>query len=817
MAAGPRLRCRAFRGLMGAVQDRGAAEKGLTEPVLEGGAIGRSAPRIAARRLAHGRGRYTDDIVLPRMLHVAFVRSAHAHARILRVDGEEAARQPGIFRVVTGADLADICAPMIAIAAHRPGHKSAPQPPMALDTAYWQGQPVAAVVAESRAAAEDAADLVTVDYDALEPVADPAAALAPGSPVIHPSLGDNLALAHRIEAGDVDAAFAAAAATVEHEFGFGRHTAVTLEPRVTIADYRPSDGTLVVHQSHQSPFQMQEVYAALLGIDDHRVRVICPDVGGGFGLKINVHDDEIATAAIARLLGRPVKYCADRIESFGADAHSRDHTVRGRIAVSGSGEILAMEVDDLSAIGAYTAFIRFGIAEGMMAITNAGAPYRVPAYRGAMRAAYVNKPIVGMYRGVGVPIACAVTEQLCDLAARAIGMDPVAFRRSNYLDPDTLPATTVGGIRLPRISFAQALDRLVEVMGYDTLRAEQAAQRERRVYRGIGVATFIEPTAYGPGYYGPSEAPVSTQEGTTVKLEPSGRIRCITSVTDQGQGTLTAIAQIVADQLGVDLEDIDVISGDSAVTPFGGGAWASRGLAMGGEASLAAAIALKENVLALAGPILQAEPASLDLKGGAVVDREGGTPRLSLGEVARIGHFRQDTLPADLQPELAVTRHHVPNRAHYYVAHGALGCHLELDPETGEIELLGVWVADECGRIVNPLLVDEQLRGGVVQGLGAAFFEECVYDRSGQLLNGTLADYLVPMAREMPDIVTAHVDGLEETTRLGSEGAPDLTPDLGPDRDVLEVRVAAAQPSGRRDGLVERRVHATGLGIDEPR
>ena len=742
----------------------------MTEPVLEGGAIGRPAPRLAARRLAHGRGRYTDDIVLPRMLHAAFVRSPHAHARILGIDGDEASRQPGVFRVVAGAELAGICEPMISVAAHRPGHKSAPQPPMARGTAFWQGQPVAAVVAESRAAAEDAADLVVVDYEPLDAVADAADALAPGATAIHPALGDNLAFAHRFDTGDVDAAFASADASVEHAFGFGRHTAVTLEARVTIADYRPSDGTLVVHQSHQSPYQMQEVYAALLGIDDHRVRVICPDVGGGFGLKINVHDDEIATAAISRLLGRPVKYCADRVEAFGADAHSRDHTVRGRIAVSGSGEILAMEVDDLSAIGAYTAFIRFGIAEGMMTITNAGAPYRVPAYRGAMRAAYVNKPIVGMYRGVGVPIACAVTEQLCDMAARAIGMDPVAFRRRNFLDPDSLPASSVGGIQLPRLSFAEALDRLVEVMDYDALRAEQAALRDRGIHRGIGVATFIEPTAYGPGYYGPSEAPVSTQEGTTVKLEPSGKIRCITSVTDQGQGTLTAIAQIVADQLGVALEDVDVVAGDSAVTPFGGGAWASRGLAMGGEASLEAALALKENVLALAGPILQADPASLDLKDGAVVDRDAGTARLSLREVARIGHFRQDTLPADLQPELAATRHHVPNRAHYYVGHGALGCHLELDPETGSVALLGVWVADECGRIINPLLVDEQLRGGIVQGLGAAFFEECVYDSTGQLLNGTLADYLVPMAGDMPDIVTSHIEGLEESTRLGAKG-----------------------------------------------
>ncbi len=742
----------------------------MTEPVLEGGATGRPAPRLAARRLAHGRGRYTDDITVPRMLHAAFVRSPHAHARIRGIDCAEAARQPGVFRIVTGADLEGICAPMIAVAAHRPGHKSAPQPPLAGGTVFWQGQPVAAAVAESRAAAEDAADLVAVDYEPLDAVTDAAAALAPGGPVIHPALGDNLAFAHTVAVGD-PAAVPGDSVTVEHDFRFGRHTAVTLEPRVVIADYRPPDGMLVVHQAHQSPYQMQEVYAALLGIDGHRVRVVCPDVGGGFGLKINVHDDEIATAAIARLLGRPIKYCADRVEAFSADIHSRDHTVRGRISVSArTGRIAALEVDDLSAIGAYTAYIRFGIAEGMMAVTNAGASYRVPVYRGEMRAAYVNKPVVGVYRGVGVPIACAVTEQLCDMAARALGMDPVAFRRNNYLGPDDLPAASVGGIPLPRISFAEALDRLVEIMDYDALRAEQARLRARGVHRGIGVATFVEPTAYGPAYYGPSEAPVSTQEGTTVKLEPSGRIRCITSVTDQGQGTLTGIAQIVADQLGVALDDVDVIAGDSAVTPFGGGAWASRGMAMGGEASLTAALALKENVLALAGPILQADPAALDLRDGAVVDRPDGTVRIPLAEIARIGHFRQDTLPADLQPELAVTRSHVPNRSLYYVAHGALGCHLELDPETGVIALLGAWVADECGRVINPLLVDEQLRGGIVQGLGGAFFEECVYDREGQLLNGTMADYLVPMAAEMPDIVTAHVEGLERTTKLGAKG-----------------------------------------------
>ncbi len=743
---------------------------GTDEPVLTGGEIGRPVPRRRARRLAHGRGQYTDDVVLARMLHVAFVRSPHGHAGIAGIDTAEAEARPGVVRVITGADLADVCAPMISIHGARPGHKSAPQRVMAIEAAYWQGEPVAAVVAETRAAAEDAAELVTVDWRERPVVHDAEAALAPDSPVIHASLGDNLAYAHTIEAGSPDAAFDGAHAVIVQDFAFGRHTAVTLEPRNVIADFQPSDDTLTVYQSHQSPYQMQEVYAQLLGMEDHRIRVICPDVGGGFGLKINVHGEEVATVAIAKLLARPVKYAADRLESFAADIHTRDHTATGRIAVTADGDIAAMEIDDLSAIGPFTAHIRFGIAEGMMAIVNTGAPYRFGHYRGRMRAAYVNKSIVGMYRGVGVPIACAVTEQLVDMAARAVGMDPVAFRRRNFLTQAELPRVTHGGASLPAISFEAALDRLVEVMDYDGLRAEQEEATARGVRRGVGVATFIEPTAYGPGYYGPSEARVSTQEGSTVKLEPSGKARCITSLTDQGQGTLTAVAQIVADQLGLTVEDVEVVTGDSAVTPFGGGAWASRGLAMGGEATLAAALALRENILAIAAPILQADPATLALTSGAVVDRADGTARMKLAEVARIGHFRQDMLPGDLQPELAATRHHVPNRTPYYVAHGAQGCHLELDPETGRIALLGHWVVDECGRVINPLLVDEQLRGGVVQGLGAAFFEECIYDEDGQLLNATMADYLVPMASEIPDIVTTHVEGLEEATVLGAKG-----------------------------------------------
>ena len=328
-----------------------------------------------------------------------------------------------------------------------------------------------------------------------------------------------------------------------------------------------------------------------------------------------------------------------------------------------------------------------------------------------------------------------------------------------------------GGIGMDRLSLRQCLDRLVSMMRYDALRAEQAALRRNGVYRGIGVATFLEMTAIGAERYGPAGARISTQDGATVRLEPSGRVRCVTSVIEIGQGTLSALAQIVADRLGVAPEDVGVVGGDTALAPYGGGAWASRGLTIGGEAAWRAAEGLRGNILELAGSILQADPAGLDLAGGAVSDRATGEARMTLAEIGRIGHFRQDTLPPGVQPELAVTRHYAPDDVPFALANGVQGSSLEVDAETGAVRLLDHWVVEDCGRIVNPLLVEEQIRGGVVQGIGGALFEECRYDEHGQLLNGSLAEYLVPMAAELPDIHVGHVETPLSGTALGAKGA----------------------------------------------
>ena len=732
--------------------------------------IGARIPRRELKRLLSGHGRYIDDIELPRMLHACFVRSPYPHAKLVSVDIAPARRAPGVAAVFTAADINPKCEPFVGVALHRPGHRSAPQRLLAAERAVWQGQPVAVVVAESRAEAEDAAELVAIEWEPLPAVGDQLQAIAPGAPVIHAELGDNLAFDFSLEKGEPGKAFAEADIVIEEELRFERQMAVTLETRGLIADFNPGDGSLTVIHGHQSPFQMQEVFSRHLNIPEHKIRVTAPDIGGGFGMKLNLYADEIATVVASMLLGRPVKFCVDRLESFVSDAQARDHRIKCRIALNKAGEIMAMEMDDISAVGAYGMPLRFNVAEGMMAIMLAGAPYKFENYKARTRSVYVNKNLIGMYRGVGMPLACVATELLTDLAADKLGLDTVEFKRRNYWAKAALPCVTPTGQKLETVSFHECLEKLVRLMDYDALRKEQAELRKRGVYRGIGIATFCEQTAYGAAYYGPSGASISTQDGCTLRLEPSGSVRCITSLTDQGQGTLTSVAQIVADSVGLPIEQVSMAGGDSAISPYGGGAWASRGTAIGGEAALRAGTMLKQNILALASAITQTPADALTIAEGQVMNARTGQVVISLADVGRIGYFRQDTLPRDFDVQLSVSASFVANDKICYMANGVQASYVEVDCETGFIKMLGQWAVDDCGRVINPLLVDEQVRGGIVQGIGAVLFEECIYSDDGNLLNGTMADYLVPMAGEMPDIVLDHVETPEASTKLGAKG-----------------------------------------------
>jgi aerobic carbon-monoxide dehydrogenase large subunit len=732
--------------------------------------IGRSVPRPNALRLLHGRGTFVDDIRLPRLVHAAFLRSPYAHARIRGIDTAVAACQPGVVRVVAAKDLAGRYTPWVGVLTHMKGLKSAPQHPLAIERACWQGEPVAAVVAESRAAAEDALAHIVVDWEELPAVADAEAALAPGVTAIQPTLGDNLAFTRSIEAGTVDDAFARADVVVEDHFTVARHTGVCPETRSILADFNPADRQLTVHHSSQAPHMMKEIILRHFPLAEPDVRIVCRDVGGSYGVKIHIYPDEMAVIALSLLLGRPVKFIADRLESFVSDIHAREHRIGARMAVNKSGEILAIAIDDLTGIGPYSTYPRTSAVEGNQVINLIGSWYRCANYRARLRVAFQNKPPMSQYRAVGHPIACAVTEMLVDRAAQAVGLDPAELRRRNLIADDAYPWTSPAGLRFERLSHQRCLERMLELMDYAALRREQATLRERGVHRGIGLASFVEITNPGPAFYGVGGAPISAQDGCTMRLDPGGSITLAISVTEQGQGTETVVAQIAASVLGVSLERVRVVTGDTERTPYGGGTWASRGTGVGGEAALQAAKALRANILALAGAILQAAPAALDIRADWIVDAESGAQRIRLDEVGRAGYFRGDTLPPDVQPELVATRHYQPRDYPFAFTNGVQASWVEVDVGTGFVTLLKHWVVEDCGTVVNPLLVDEQIRGGVVQGLGAALFEECAYDAQGQLLNGTLADYLVPMAAEMPDIAVAHVSTPTTTSELGAKG-----------------------------------------------
>jgi carbon-monoxide dehydrogenase large subunit len=733
--------------------------------------IGRSVPRPNLARLMQGRGQYVSDLVLPRMVHVVFVRSPYAHARILGIDRDAARAMPGVVAVVTGAELAAVCSPWVGVLSHLKGLKSAPQHALAVDVACWQGEAVAAVVADSRAAAEDAAEVVVIDYEELEPVTDMRTALDAATPVIHASLGDNLAFERRIDAGAVDDAFARADAIAEAEFVFGRHTGVTLESRAVVADWRPGEERLTVYQGSQAPHMVQSVLALHLGLAEQQVRVVCKDVGGSFGVKVHIYPDEMATAALSKMLRRPVKYVADRLESFVSDIHARDHRVKGRIAVHQDGTITAFEIDDLTGVGPYSMYPRTSAIEANQVVNLVGGPYTAPNYRARTRVVFQNKTPMCQYRGVGHPIACSVTEGLVDLAARAIGMDPIEIRRRNLVRDDAYPCVSPSGMRFESLSHHAALDKLLAMMDYDALRAEQVSLRERGIHRGIGFASFVEITNPSAAFYGVGGARISSQDGVALRLDAAGTIVCQTSVTEQGQGAEAVTAQVVATVLGVKLADVRVMSGDTDVTPYGGGTWASRAAGIGGEAAWQAGKQLRLNILEVAASILQTQVAQLDIRDGRVVDADGGTERLTLAELARITYFRPDTLPPGFQAELMAVRHYVPRNYPFAFTNGVQASYLAVDTQTGMIRLLGHWVVEDCGTILNPQLVDEQVRGGVVQGLGAALFEQCRYDERGQMLNASMADYLVPMAAEMPDIAVSHVVSPTADSELGAKGA----------------------------------------------
>src|SRR5687767_1253364 len=639
----------------------GKAELPLHAPgtQLDRGYIGQSVPRPNAARLLQGRGAFTDDLRFPRLAHVAFFRSPYAHAKVRKLDFKNALRSPGVIGVFDGRAVAEYCTPWVAVLAHLKGIKSPPQHAIAIERACWQGEAVAAVVAESRSQAEDAVQLIEADWEELPVVVDMEEALA-GKRVIHAELGDNICFKREHDTGGVDEIFARADLVVEDTFHFGRHTGVCPEGRAILADYNAAEHSLTVYHATQAPHMMQDIFSRHLNIPEANVRVIAKDVGGSYGIKVHVYPDEMATAALSVILRRPVKFVADRLESFLSDIHAREHRAKVRLAVSKEGRILAFELDDLTAIGPYSVYPRTSGIEGNQVVNLTGGPYKHQKYKARMHVVFTNKNVTCQYRAVGHPIAVALTEGIVDLAAQKLGIDAAEMRKINLIPDDAYPYTFPSGIKFERLSHHKALDLLLKITDYKNLREEQAQLRKQKIYRGIGLAAMIEVTNPSPAFYGVGGARISAQDGATLRLEPTGMVTVMCSVTEQGQGTEGIFAQIAASAVGVSMDKVRVITGDTGVTPYGGGTWASRGAGIGGEAVLLAGRALRSNMLEVAAKMLNLDKAELDVRDNHVINRLTGEAKLPLAELGRVAYFRPDTLPLDFQSELTeIGRAHV--------------------------------------------------------------------------------------------------------------------------------------------------------------
>ncbi|OLC91722.1 MAG: dehydrogenase [Candidatus Rokubacteria bacterium 13_1_20CM_2_69_58] len=730
--------------------------------------IGASVRRVEDARLLQGQGRFVADLTLSRMLHVAFLRSPHAHARLVSVDTRPARTLPGVAACVTGDEIATHARPIRA-ESKMAGYHATEFPPLARGKVRFVGEAVVAVLAESRYVAEDALEAVDVRYAALPVVATPETAMAGDAPLVHEAAGSNVLLSRAFVRGDADAAMAGAAVVVGDRFRFHRHAGVTMENRACLADWNTGAGELTLWSSTQVPGLLREALAELLDLPAHRLRVVAPDVGGGFGVKSALYPEEVAVCALARLTGRPVKWVGDRREDLLTSTQAWDETIDAELAVDADGTIHALRARVVADVGAYSIHPWTASIEVVQVISFLPGPYRVPHYRGEAWGVATNKAPMGPYRGVGRPVSTFVTEALVDRAARRLGMDPVALRLRNLIRPDELPYRSPSGVVWDSGSFVESLERARDVVAYEHVRAAQRDPRRAGRYVGVGVACYVELTGVGSAIPASPGAAINTgTEGATVRVDPSGTVTASFGLACQGQGHETTLAQVVAAELGARLEDVRVVSGDTAAGPAGTGTYASRSAVIGGGAAILAARALREKALAIGAHLLEVSADDLTLADSRATVRGAPDRALSLREIARAAYAGAKRLPAGMEPGLEATRFYDP-----YFGTASNATHIavvEVDPETCGVVVRRFVVVEDCGRIINPLIVEGQAIGGVAQGVGAALLEEIVYDGDGQLLTGSLMDYLVPTAAELPPVEVVHLERPSPTTLGGFKG-----------------------------------------------
>jgi aerobic carbon-monoxide dehydrogenase large subunit len=720
--------------------------------------VGKKLKRKEDPRLIRGISHYTDDLKLAGMLYCAFVRSPHAHATINAIRTDAARSVPGVVKVVTYDDLAGLGT--VPCAMQMPDLKVPHHPVLAHGRVRYVGEPVAAVVADDIYTARDAAELIEVDYDPLPVIVNMEKAIAQDSTILHEDFKTNVAFTHVMKNGDVEKAFAKADHVVKQRMLNQRLAPVAMEPRAVIAEYLPGENRLTVWSSTQIPHLLRTQISVMVGLPETAVRVITPEVGGGFGSKLNVYREEGLVPWLAMKLGKPIKWAELRRENFLATIHGRDTINDVELAVKKDGTILGLRVNILADLGAYHQLLTPLIPQ-LTALMIAGC-YKLPALEINIRGIFTNKMSTDAYRGAGRPEATYIIERIMDIAAHELGMDSLQFRLKNFPQPKEFPFTTITGLLYDSAKYQETAKRALQLSGYDALRRRQKTGWKNGKYYGIGVSTYVEICAIGPS----AATPAGGWESGTVRIEPTGKVTVLTGASPHGQGEETTFAQLIADELGIDPDDVNVIHGDTLAVPYGIGTFGSRGTAVGGTAAFMATQKLKTKLKTLAAHLMGVKPDDVTIGRGKILAK-GGKKSLTFGELVGAAYTARN-IPAGFEPGLEATHFFEPSN--FTFPFGTHIASVEVDSETGEVKIEKYVAVDDCGNVINPMIVEGQIHGGIAQGMGQAMWEEFVYNEDGQALTGTLMDYAMPKAHHLPEFTLDRTVTPSPSNPMGVKG-----------------------------------------------
>ncbi|MBI4347220.1 MAG: xanthine dehydrogenase family protein [Elusimicrobia bacterium] len=725
--------------------------------------------RVEDWRLLRGRGRYLDDLRFPAPLHSAFLRSPHAHARIRALELGRARAMAGVVSVFDGAEIHRWCRPIRAVVT-APGFIASDCPVLARDKVRFVGEAVALVVAESRYAAADAVDAVAVDYEPLAPVVDAATAMAAEAPLLHEEAGTNVLYRHHLESPGVAAAFENADLVLTAAFETPRATGVPIEPRGCVAEFDRATERLTLWSSTQVPHILRTVLAELLEMDESRIRVAAPDVGGGFGVKGQLYPEEVAVCVAARVLGRPVKWVEDRRESFLASIHAREHRYEVEAAVQRDGRIAGLRARVVVDCGAYSIYPYTVATEPAHAASLLPGPYDFQPYACDAFGVVTNKCPTAPYRGVSRPSANFVTERLIDMIARRLDLDPMEVRFCNLIRDDQFPYRTAAGVVFDSGRYGTAVRRALESVDYARFRPEQKDAWRQNRYLGVGLSIYVETSAGGSWSFKRRGMPVAGFDMSLVRVLPTAKVEVFTSAASQGQSHETVFGQLVADTLGMPLERVTVAEGDTQLVAYGTGTFGSRSAVMAGGATLLAARRVRDRALRVAAHLLEAAPPDVVLEDGRFTVRGAEARTVRWEDVARAAYLGTSQLPADLGPGLEATASYDLPVDHLPCSYGVHSAVVEVDPETGRFAIRKYVIVEDCGTMLNPVVVEGQLHGALAQGIGTASGEVLVYDQGGQLLTASLMDYPVPTAAQVPPVEIHHLVTPSPYTLTGAKG-----------------------------------------------